>query len=78
MVLHGCGGDVYRMVDEYAPYAASNNIVMVFPKAIKCWDNYGAYTGKDYLTRDGFQMRFLKKIVDKLTSNSSKCNDRQE
>ena len=58
----------------YLPYAASNNVIMLFPQAAGfynkgtldgCWDWYG-YTGKDYLTKQSVQGRAITKMVQRL------------
>ena len=67
MVLHGCGVNAYDMVINYAGFAQNNNMVMVFPQAVECWENGRAeFTDTDYLTKNGFQLQFLKKVIDKI------------
>ena len=71
LVLHGCG-QAHAQVDMqfinmggYVPWAMANDIVLAFPQVepsavnpLACWDWWG-YTGGDYLTRSGAQMKFL-------------------
>ena len=58
------------MSEYFAPNAAANDLVMVFPQAKECWDNIlTRYTGENTFTRDGAQMLFMKKIVDRATSD---------
>ena len=53
------------MVQDWSPLAASNNLIMIFPRVSDCWDTFTGYTGLDtYLTKNGFEMLFMKKIVD--------------
>lgn len=63
MSLHGCGNDINALSD-YAPitdlgythYAASNDIIVIFPQARFSWANsttcfdFFGYTNLDYLT----------------------------
>jgi poly(3-hydroxybutyrate) depolymerase len=76
LVLHGCAqsteavGTDFITLSGYLPWAEANDIVLAFPQAEKsmmaplnpygCWDWWG-YTGDDYATRNGPQM---KTIVD--------------
>ena len=56
----------------YNRWAAANRIVVLYPQATvsgpnpnRCWDFWG-YTGPDYRTRHGPQMRTVKNLVDRL------------
>jgi hypothetical protein len=56
----------------YNRWAASNRIVVLYPQTTesalnpnRCWDFWG-YTGPDYRTRRGPQMRAVKNMVDRL------------
>jgi len=51
----------------FTPIAAANNIIMVFPQAEECWDNFEGYTGLDHLERTGKHHRMMKHIVDTVT-----------
>jgi hypothetical protein len=82
LVLHGCAqsiesvGTDFITLSGYLPWAEANDIVLAFPQTEKsmvaplnpygCWDWWG-YTGDDYATRSGPQM---KTIVDWLQSLS--------
>ena len=80
MNFHGCkqGQDFIR--DEYAidtgfnGWAEANNIVVVYPYAVKnlaegngngCFDWWG-YTDENYALKSGVQMAFAKSIIDTL------------
>lgn len=71
--LHGCGQGgnntpSYSMKSRLAHYAATNNLILLFPQAERqdkdlsygmnnqggCWDDFG-YTGPDYATNKGLQ-----------------------
>ena len=81
LVLHGCAqsaesvGTDFIEQSGYLPWAAANDIVLAFPQVEKslvaplnphgCWDWWG-YTGEDYATRDGKQMRALADWIDSL------------
>jgi poly(3-hydroxybutyrate) depolymerase len=56
----------------YNRWAAANGIVVLYPQTTasapnpnRCWDFWG-YTGPDYRTRRGPQMRAVKNMVDRL------------
>jgi len=58
----------------YAPWADSNDLVVLFPQAKVnlnnpdgCWDWWG-YTGVDYASDLGIQMRMSKKMMDRVLS----------
>jgi poly(3-hydroxybutyrate) depolymerase len=69
VVFHGCqqsraeAGDAVIRESGFADWAASNNIVVLFPQVASstlnpksCWDWWG-YTGLDYLSKDAPQMK---------------------
>jgi len=74
LVLHGCAQSVESVGTEfielsgYLDWAEANDIVVAFPQVEKslvaplnphgCWDWWG-YTGDDYATRSGKQMKVL-------------------
>jgi len=74
LVLHGCAqsteevGTDFIEQSGYLPWAAANDIVLAFPQVEKslvaplnphgCWDWWG-YTGADYASRSGAQMKTL-------------------
>jgi poly(3-hydroxybutyrate) depolymerase len=56
----------------YNRWAAANRTVVLYPQTTesalnpnRCWDFWG-YTGPDYRTRRGPQMRAVKNMVDRL------------
>lgn len=57
----------------YDRWADNNHLVIIYPQAVTifgrnpngCWDWWG-YTGADYATRDGVQIRALRAMVDGL------------
>ncbi len=56
----------------YNRWAAANRIAVLYPQTTeaafnpnRCWDFWG-YTGPDYLTRNGPQMRAVKAMLDRL------------
>jgi poly(3-hydroxybutyrate) depolymerase len=74
VVLHGCAqsaevvGTEFIELSGYLPWAEANGIVLAFPQVEKslvaplnphgCWDWWG-YTGADYASRSGAQMKTL-------------------
>lgn len=83
IALHGCmqsasqvGNDYYADTG-YNRWADSNQILVLYPQVDPstipfnpkgCWDWFG-YTGPDYATQNGMQVRAIKAMVDRLTSN---------
>jgi poly(3-hydroxybutyrate) depolymerase len=81
VAFHGCGqgiGDVGRTFAAQAGYnrwAAANGIVVLYPQAARsrlapfnpkgCWDWWG-YSGPNYASRDGLQIRAVWRMVDAL------------
>lgn len=68
-------GDQFVKHTGYDRWADNNRLVILFPQAVSipnrngfgCWDWFG-YTGKDYATQEGVQIRTLKAMVDRLAS----------
>ena len=61
----------------YNRWAAANRIVVLYPQATAsapnpngCWDFWG-YSGSDYRTRRGPQMRAVKGMIDRLLGSSN-------
>lgn len=78
VAFHGCRQNVDNVHDDfirdggYNRWAASNRIVVLYPQAAAsatnpngCWDFWG-YSGPNYYTRNGPQMRAVKAMVDRL------------
>jgi hypothetical protein len=81
VAFHGCGqgiADVGRAFAGDAGYnrwAAANRIVVLYPQVAPsrmlpfnpkgCWDWWG-YTGTNYASRDGLQLRAVQKMVEAL------------
>jgi hypothetical protein len=82
VAFHGCNQNVDSVFDDfvrdagYNRWAASNNIVVLYPQTTasaanpnRCWDFWG-YSGSNYDTRNGPQMRAVKAMVDHLIGQS--------
>src|SRR5215213_196433 len=78
VAFHGCNQDVDKIQDDffrdagYNRWAATNNIVVLYPQTTqaatnpnRCWDFWG-YTGLNYYTQQGTQMRAVKGMVERL------------
>ncbi len=81
VAFHGCGqgiGDVGRTLAAQAGYnrwAADNHIVVLYPQAARsrmapfnpkgCWDWWG-YSGANYASRDGLQIRAVWRMIQAL------------
>ena len=81
VAFHGCNQDVDKIQDDffrdagYNRWAATNNIVVLYPQTTqaavnpnRCWDFWG-YTGLNYYTQQGTQMRAVKGMVERLRAN---------
>ncbi len=82
VAFHGCNQDVDSVYDDfirdggYNRWAASNNIAVLYPQTKhsaanpnRCWDFWG-YSGANYYTRNGSQMRAIKAMIDRLINQS--------
>jgi hypothetical protein len=82
IAFHGCKQNVDSVYDDfirdagYGRWAASNNIVILYPQATasaanpnRCWDFWG-YSGSNYYDQNGPQMRAVKAMIDRLTGQS--------
>ena len=85
VAFHGCGQGAAEIGEEfvrdagYNEWADPNGLIVLYPQAIKrfspfawnprgCWDWWG-YTGLDYHTQSGVQIRAVKAMVDRLASD---------
>lgn len=79
IAFHGCvqgpeyAQDIFPKSIGLNEWAETNNIVILYPSAktgginLKgCWDWFG-YSGSDYLTKDGEQVKAVMKMIDVLT-----------
>ncbi|XP_046333528.2 uncharacterized protein LOC124116296 [Haliotis rufescens] len=83
VVFHGCKmqretiGDVFAKHAGYNEVAELNNIIILYPQIKSdsisnpngCWD-WWAYTGANYDTRDGVQMKAVKNMIDRVTGDN--------
>jgi poly(3-hydroxybutyrate) depolymerase len=82
VALHGClqaaesVGDKFYTETGYNNWADNNNILVLYPQVNKsdtpynpqgCWDWWG-YSGDDYFSREGKQMRAVKAMIDRILS----------
>jgi hypothetical protein len=78
VAFHGCRQDMDSIHDDfvrdagYNRWAATNNIVVLYPQAAassnnpnRCWDFWG-YSGREYYGQNGRQMRATKAMMDRL------------
>ena len=66
--LHGCfGGNDYWATDGTGiiDYAASNDLILLFPCVKECYDTIGK-TGSEWATRDGLQPKAFMKMIQRL------------
>lgn len=76
--FHGCRQDASQIGEAYITktglnaYADANQLVILYPQVEKsvlnpfgCWDWWG-YSGADYLTKEGPQLKAIKQLVDAL------------
>ena len=75
MALHGCGGQVdglsgwdFIVRYGYTQYAASNDLIIIFPQIranmenTGCWDFWG-YLNKDYLNNESIQGQAIVNMI---------------
>jgi hypothetical protein len=82
VAFHGCRqgadeiGEQFVQESGYNVWADANGLIVLYPQAIKryspflwnprgCWDWWG-YTGPDYHTQSGAQIRAVKAMIDRL------------
>ncbi|WP_162003175.1 PHB depolymerase family esterase [Microvirga tunisiensis] len=78
VAFHGCNQNVDSVYDDfirdagYNRWAASNNIVVLYPQIKasaanpnRCWDFWG-YSGSSYYTHNGPQMQAVRAMIDRL------------
>ena len=68
--LHGCkfgSLDLWIRYYDYARYAASNDLIMLFPMAEVCFDVQHE-TNEMYATSDGIQTKAIMKMVNRVAS----------
>jgi len=85
VAFHGCRqgasevGERFVRDAGYNRWADTNRLIVLYPQAIKrysfftfnprgCWDWWG-YTGADYATRSGAQMRAVKAMLERLSAS---------
>jgi hypothetical protein len=82
VAFHGCNQNADSVHDDfirdtgYNRWAASNNIVVLYPQTKasaanpnRCWDFWG-YSGSNYYNQSGPQMRAVRAMVDRLIRSS--------
>jgi hypothetical protein len=82
IAFHGCEQDIAMIGDEFAvhsglnEWAETNNIIILYPQAQSnllnpkgCWDWWG-YTGMQYASNLGFQMRTINNLMTAITSRT--------
>jgi poly(3-hydroxybutyrate) depolymerase len=83
VIFHGCNqqrerlGDVFVKESGYAGWADANRLVLLYPQVTSttvnpqaCWDWWG-YTGRDYLTRNGPQIEAVRRMLERLSGQST-------
>jgi hypothetical protein len=72
MVYHGCMENSEKTLDLYAPWAASNDLILVAPQAVDCWGVLGGnivpITDKSYFSKDYTLYQFSKNIIKAISS----------
>lgn len=79
VVFHGCSQqrsvlqDKYPQLTGFREWADTNRLILLLPQVLEnplankfgCWDWWG-YTNRDYPTRDGKQIKAVKRMLDRL------------
>jgi poly(3-hydroxybutyrate) depolymerase len=81
VAFHGCGqaGESFAREAGYNSWADTNRLVVLYPQVGKsysplafnpygCWDWWG-YTGANYATRDGAQVKAVKAMLERLAQS---------
>ena len=85
VAFHGCGQGAAEIGEEfvrdagYNAWADTNDLIVLYPQAIKrfspfvwnprgCWDWWG-YSGAEYHTQSGPQIRAVKAMIDRLAGD---------
>lgn len=87
VIFHGCNqqrerlGDVFINETGFPAWADANRLVLLYPQVTTttvnpqaCWDWWG-YTGRDYLTRNGPQIEAVRRMLDRLSGQSTVSRD---
>ncbi len=82
VVFHGCNqsrkdvGDALTHGTDYADWAETNNIIVLFPQAapstlnpLTCWDWWG-YTGLNFYTRDAPQIKAVNAMIEAVAART--------
>jgi poly(3-hydroxybutyrate) depolymerase len=82
VVFHGCNqsrkdvGDALTHGTDYADWAETNNIIVLFPQAapstlnpLTCWDWWG-YTGLDFYTRNAPQIKAVNAMIEAVAART--------
>jgi len=64
LLLHGSAEEAEHYAQKILPFASANNIILIYPQTSVAWDSYFGYTGENFLTKDGPQMIFLKRLIE--------------
>ena len=65
--FHGSGcADLDKRQSQYNHFAASNNVIMVYPRTSAIWDNYGDVDPDNYMNRDGVYPRIMMAMLARL------------
>ena len=65
IVFHGAGGKAQSMAGTFGPYAATHDVIMLFPQAYGGWSDKN-FVGPLYNTKNNVQLIFLRQIMDHL------------
>ena len=66
-VFHGCNADSFAQKYGYNEFAATNDIIMVYPDS-PCWGYIHSVTDDKQFTRDGMMPKTIMSMVERVTS----------
>lgn len=73
--MHGCGMTAYGWNEDWSGLASVNDLIIVYPQAIDCFETYnepkdwGGFTGDlNYNNNLGIEPKFFKAIMERLTT----------
>ena len=77
--LHPCEGPYQEWYDGYLELAATNDIIVVYPKS-NCWNADESVEQEPgvYLTKDAIYPKFIMAMIDRLTENPFKLYSKMD
>jgi hypothetical protein len=76
IVSHGANSSAKSLSGTFCPYAASYDLILLFPQVDIAWDADGVgYTGPLSNTKNGIHPIFMKQLIEQVTKPIDKENN---